>query len=192
MKWLQTSWVSLPALALIATAACAVKEAKNADSTAAGMDTSAVTTAGGAPAAPAAAAAAPASPAPSSTSSSGMLDPNSASRADLAAIPGMTDAVITAVIAARPYTSMVAVDKVLAGSLSEKQRDSVYTRVWIPIDLNKATGEEILLIPGVGPRMRHEFEEYRPYTSIEQFRREIGKYVDKNEVARLERYVVIR
>ena len=104
----------------------------------------------------------------------------------------MTDAVITAVIAARPYNNMVAFDKVLAASLSEKQRDSVYARVWRPIDLNTATGEEILLIPGVGPRMRHEFEEYRPYTSIEQFRREMGKYVDKAEVARLEKYVAIK
>jgi DNA uptake protein ComE-like DNA-binding protein len=121
-----------------------------------------------------------------------MLDPNSAGKADLAAIPGMTDAVIAAVIAARPYKDNVALDKVLAASLSEKQRDSVYTRLWLPIDLNKASGAEILLIPGVGPRMRHEFEEYRPWTSIEQFRREIGKYVDKDEVARLERYVVIR
>jgi hypothetical protein len=40
--------------------------------------------------------------------------------------------------------------------------------------------------------MRHEFEEYRPYTSIAQFRREIGKYVDSTEVARLERYVMVR
>jgi hypothetical protein len=40
--------------------------------------------------------------------------------------------------------------------------------------------------------MHHEFEEYRPYTSIERFRREIGKYVDSAEVARLERYVTIR
>jgi hypothetical protein len=39
--------------------------------------------------------------------------------------------------------------------------------------------------------MAHEFEEYRPYTSVEQFRREIGKYVDAKEVARLERYLVI-
>ena len=63
--------------------------------------------------------------------------------------------------------------------------------MWKPIDLNTAKGEEILLIPGVGPRMRHEFEEYRPYKDIEQFRREIGKYVDKAEVARLEQYVTI-
>ena len=44
----------------------------------------------------------------------------------------------------------------------------------------------------MGNRMQHEFEEYRPYRNIEQFRREIGKYVDQAEVARLERYVTIR
>jgi hypothetical protein len=39
--------------------------------------------------------------------------------------------------------------------------------------------------------MAHEFDEYRPYTDMEQFRREIGKYVDEDEVARLEQYVVL-
>jgi hypothetical protein len=48
-----------------------------------------------------------------------------------------------------------------------------------------------MTIPGMTNRMVHEFEEYRPYTSIEQFRREIGKYVDSNEVARLESYVTL-
>ncbi len=40
-------------------------------------------------------------------------------------------------------------------------------------------------------KMVHEFEEYRPYSSMEQFRREIGKYVDDDEVARLESYVTL-
>jgi hypothetical protein len=40
-------------------------------------------------------------------------------------------------------------------------------------------------------RMLREFKEYRPYTSIEQFRREMGKYASDEEVARLERYVII-
>ena len=39
--------------------------------------------------------------------------------------------------------------------------------------------------------MVHEFMEYRPYRNMAQFRREIGKYVDEKEVARLERYVTI-
>jgi DNA uptake protein ComE-like DNA-binding protein len=62
----------------------------------------------------------------------------------------------------------------------------------VPININTATDAQILAIPGVGPRMLREFKEYRPYTSIEQFRREIGKYVDKAEVARLEQYITIQ
>jgi DNA uptake protein ComE-like DNA-binding protein len=106
-------------------------------------------------------------------------------------VPGMTAAAADALIAGRPYQDMVAVDKALA-SLGADARKTVYAKVWKPIDLNTAKGEEILLIPGVGKRMQHEFEEYRPYKSMDQFRREIGKYVDKAEVARLEQYVTIR
>jgi DNA uptake protein ComE-like DNA-binding protein len=66
------------------------------------------------------------------------------------------------------------------------------TAAIVPININTATDAEILKIPGVGPKMLHEFKEYRPWTSIAQFRREIGKYVDKAEVARLEKYIVIK
>ena len=66
------------------------------------------------------------------------------------------------------------------------------TTAIVPININTASDAEILRIPGVGARMLREFKEYRPYTSIEQFRREIGKYVDKAEVARLEQYIVIK
>ena len=126
------------------------------------------------------------------TASTGaMLDPNSATRDQLAAVSGMTAPAADALVAGRPYKSMVDVDKALAKHLAADARKTVYAKVWKPINLNTASGDEILLIPGVGARMRHEFEEYRPYKSIEQFRREIGKYVDKNEVARLEQYVMV-
>jgi DNA uptake protein ComE-like DNA-binding protein len=120
------------------------------------------------------------------------LDPNAVTRDQLLALPGMDSAAADAILRGREYENMLAVDGALASHLSETERDSLYTRLWKPIDLNRASADEILLIPGVGPRMRHEFEEYRPYNSIERFRREIGKYVDSAEVARLERYVTIR
>ncbi len=147
-----------------------------------------------APAAPGAEApaAAPAAPAAPTAAAGAFLDPDQATRDELLAVPGFDAALADAVVAGRPYADMAAVDRVLAGRLGEPQRDSVYTRLWKPLDLNKASREEILLVPGVGNRMAHEFEEYRPYRNIEQFRREIGKYVDTNEVARLERYVAIR
>jgi len=180
--------LSVAALALATTlAACGRRDAEDANAGATAGATAAVvgaTTApvGGSTAATGATtAAAPASGA--------LLDPNTATREQLAAIPGLEGGLADSLVAKRPYADMRAVDKVLAGRLGEPQRDTVYTRLFKPIDLNSASKEEIELIPGVGPRMRHEFEEYRPYKNIEQFRREIGKYVDKNEVARLERYV---
>lgn len=137
-------------------------------------------------AAPATADAAPA------TDASAMIDPNSATREQLLAVPGMDAAAADALIQGRPYNDMLAVDRVLAARMGEPERKAAYAKLWRPIDLNRASKEEILLIPGVGARMQHEFEEYRPYRNIEQFRREIGKYVDKEEVARLERYVQVR
>lgn len=121
-----------------------------------------------------------------------LVDPNTATKEQLAAVPGMTPEIVDALVAGRPYADMRAVDKVLAAQkLDSAARRAVYGRVFKKLDLNKASGEEIVLIPGVGRRMRHEFEEYRPYKDMAQFRREIGKYVDKSEVARLERYVTI-
>lgn len=59
------------------------------------------------------------------------------------------------------------------------------------INLNAATAERILTIPNTGNRMVREFHEYRPYTSILQFRKEIGKYVDDATVAEYEKYVYV-
>ncbi len=145
---------------------------------------------------PAAAAPAPAAPPADTTvapaaADGAMVDPNTATREQLTAA-GLDAAAADALIQGRPYADMLAVDRALAPRMGEPQRKAVYARVWKPIALNSASKEEILLIPGVGPRMQHEFEEYRPYRNIEQFRREIGKYVDKEEVARLEKYVEVR
>ncbi|MCA1636543.1 MAG: helix-hairpin-helix domain-containing protein, partial [Acidobacteria bacterium] len=60
------------------------------------------------------------------------------------------------------------------------------------LNVNTASEDELLkTIPGFGKRMAHEFEEYRPYRSIEQFRREIGKYVSPEQVAEYEKYIYV-
>ena len=170
-----TRATTLPIAFLLATVAACSSDAGNAgDTLAVAVDTPALTV--------------PPAPAPGGA----LLDPNSASSADLAAIVGVGTAGATAIIAARPHANMVTVNALLPATLTEQQRDSVYTRLWKPINPNTATDAEILLIPGIGQRMLREFKEYRPWTSVEQFRREIGKYVDDAEVARLERYIVIQ
>jgi DNA uptake protein ComE-like DNA-binding protein len=60
------------------------------------------------------------------------------------------------------------------------------------LNINTASGAELLAaIPELGNRMVHEFEEYRPYRSIQQFRKEIGKYVDQAKVAEYEKYIFV-
>lgn len=126
------------------------------------------------------------------TASGALVDPNVADEATLAAIPGMTEELAAAVVGARPFANMLEVDALLGETLDEAAREALYNHVFIKLDLNAASDDEIKLIPGVGDRMAHEFEEYRPYDAIERFRREMGKYVDEAEVARLEQYVEIR
>jgi DNA uptake protein ComE-like DNA-binding protein len=63
--------------------------------------------------------------------------------------------------------------------------------VWVKYNLNTITNDQILSIPGAGERMTREFAEYRPYTTIGQFRAEIGKYVDEDVVASYEKYLFV-
>jgi DNA uptake protein ComE-like DNA-binding protein len=122
---------------------------------------------------------------------SAVLNPDIATDAELAGVPNLDATLVAAIVEQRPFADMSELDALL-GTLSETQRDEAYARVFLPINLNAASRSEIMLIPGISERMAHEFEEYRPYTSLEQFRREIGKYVDEDEVARLERYMTIK
>ena len=120
-----------------------------------------------------------------------VLNPNIADEGELANVAHLDEGLVAGIVDGRPFASTLEVDALLSGSLSEEQRAAVYAALFIPLDLNTASGDEIMLIPGMNNRMTHEFEEYRPYTSLEQFRREIGKYVDETEVARLEQYVFV-
>ena len=121
----------------------------------------------------------------------GVLNPNLEGAAELAAVPHLTAALVEQIIDRRPFLTMTAFDRVVSTSVATNRRDELYAKLFIPINLNNASREEILLVPGVGDRIAHEFEEYRPYRAIAQFRREIGKYVDDAEVARLEQFVFV-
>jgi DNA uptake protein ComE-like DNA-binding protein len=119
------------------------------------------------------------------------LNPNTATQAQLATVPHLTPALISAIQAKRPFKRTADFHAVLSGVLKPEQLAETYAKLFTPIDLNSATRDEINLIPGMSRKMAHEFEEYRPYKNIEQFNKEIGKYVPPAEVARLRSYVTI-
>ena len=110
---------------------------------------------------------------------------------DFKLIPGVGNKMAHEFEEYRPYASVAQFRREIGKYVDEAQVASYLQFVFVPLNLNTASEEDILLTPGVGKKMAHEFEEYRPYSSMEQFRREIGKYVDENEVARLARFVTI-
>lgn len=120
-----------------------------------------------------------------------VLNPNLATEEELMALKGMTPAIVKSISEARPISSNLTTEKIIGRYLSLEARNNLRSKLFLPVNLNTVSDEELGLIPGISRKMKHEFEEYRPYISISQFRREIGKYVDNKEVVRFEQYVFV-
>ena len=126
------------------------------------------------------------------------VDLNRGSDLELMFVPGMNAARVAAIKAGRPFATFDAFRAAMVKTKTPQSDPATLERyLFIPINLNTFTEPlmDTFASIGVGTRRwKREFAEYRPWTSTEQFRREIGKYVRGNpkEVTRLERYVIIR
>jgi DNA uptake protein ComE-like DNA-binding protein len=92
----------------------------------------------------------------------------------------------------RPWRNWAQFDKEIGKYVGQQETDRFKQYMFIPINLNTASDEDLLTVPGAGPRMVKEFKEYRPWKTKEQFDKEIGKYVGPKETARFWRYLVIQ
>ena len=60
--------------------------------------------------------------------------------------------------------SIAELHSLLTGAgLAAAQAAEVYAKAFVHVNLDTATPQELRLIPGVGARMAHELEEYRPW-----------------------------
>jgi DNA uptake protein ComE-like DNA-binding protein len=122
----------------------------------------------------------------------GVVDANTAAEKDLLAMPHMDAARVKAIVEKRPFSSITDLNALLLGQgLTQQQATEFYGMAFVHINLNTATPEEILLVPGAGKRMVHEFAEYRPWKTYAQFDKEIGKYVGAERTAQLAQYTFI-
>jgi DNA uptake protein ComE-like DNA-binding protein len=122
----------------------------------------------------------------------GVVDANTAPEKDLLGTPHMTPAIVKGLIEKRPFASITDLNAyLLSQKLTQAQANEFYTKAFVHINLNTATPEEILLVPGAGKRMVREFDEYRPWKSYAQFAKEIGKYVGADGAAQLAQYTFI-
>ncbi|MDQ3068205.1 MAG: hypothetical protein M3R55_00570 [Acidobacteriota bacterium] len=120
------------------------------------------------------------------------LNLNKTTKEEIMLIPGVGARMLREFEEYRPFASLAVFHKEIDKYVDDAELLRLEEYVFVPINLNTATDEEMMTIPGVGARMVREFKEYRPWKTAEQFRKEIGKYVNAKEVARLERYVIFQ
>ena len=121
-----------------------------------------------------------------------IVDANLAPEKDLLGFPHMNPAIVKGLIEKRPFASITDLNAyLLSQGLTAAQAMEFYGKAFVHINLNTATPEEILLVPGAGKRMVREFDEYRPWKTYAQFDKEIGKYVGAEQTAKLAQYTFI-
>src|SRR5688500_20191598 len=82
----------------------------------------------------------------------GVVDANTVSEADLAKMPGMTPAIAKALVAARPFDSITALNTFLVGQkLTQEQANALYRQMFIHIKLNTENAPQAREMP----RARH-------------------------------------
>jgi len=116
---------------------------------------------------------------------------NTATPEEILLVPGAGKRMVREFAEYRPWKSWAQFDKEIGKYVGAGGAAKLAQYCFIPVNLNTATDEDILSIPGAGPRMVREFKEYRPWKSYAQFDKEIAKYVGQKETDRLKRYVVI-
>jgi len=117
---------------------------------------------------------------------------NTATKEEILLIPGAGQKMTIEFPEYRPWKTFAQFDRQIGKYVGQEATDKLKQYVFIPVDLNTATDEDILTIPGAGARMVREFKEYRPWTTKAQFDKEISKYVGQKETDRLWRFVVIK
>ncbi|MEL7122422.1 MAG: helix-hairpin-helix domain-containing protein [Bacteroidota bacterium] len=119
-----------------------------------------------------------------------VLNPNLATKEELLTLAQVDENLAQQILDNRPFLNITDFAKLLT-AMDETAKENFLTTCFVPLNLNTTPEEEFLMVPGVGKKMAHEFEEYRPYKKVAQFRREMGKYVEDAEIARYEKYVFV-
>ena len=120
------------------------------------------------------------------------LNLNTTNEKDFKMIPGVGDRMAHEFEEYRPYKSIQQFKREIGKYVDEIEVSRYLSYIFVPVELNTSSEDNIKDLPGVGNKMAHEFVEYRPYVNLNQFRREIGKYVDDKELIRLERFVYLK
>jgi DNA uptake protein ComE-like DNA-binding protein len=113
-------------------------------------------------------------------------------REEFVLVPGAGNRMAKEFAEYRPWKSWLQFDKEIGKYVGQQETDRYKQYMFIPINLNAASDDALLTVPGANPAMIQAFKKSRPWKSMDQFNNEIGKAFGPKEAARLGRYFVIQ
>lgn len=123
-----------------------------------------------------------------------LLDPNTATQAQLSAVEGMSAAQVQAILDGRPFATPTELHAAIGEGMEYVDMFDIYSAVFVKVNINRGETEDYMMIPTTltPDHIAREVNEYRPYGDLQDdFSREMMKYVSPKEVAFLERFVVL-
>jgi DNA uptake protein ComE-like DNA-binding protein len=117
---------------------------------------------------------------------------NTGTREEFVLVPGAGPRMAKEFAEYRPWKSWAQFDKAIGKYVPPQETARFQQYLFIPINPNTATDADLLTVPGAGPELAMAFKEHRPWTTRDQFDKEIGKYAGPKDTARLSRYFVIQ
>jgi hypothetical protein len=122
----------------------------------------------------------------------GLVEPNVAADSVILALPHVTPALLEGLKAARPILSATVLDSIAAAkALNKAQRTTLFGRMFVHVDLNRGTEDEIMVIPGMDTTTAKAIVAGRPWKSFADFGTAMTKRKTAAEAARLEQYFFI-
>jgi DNA uptake protein ComE-like DNA-binding protein len=115
---------------------------------------------------------------------------NTGTKEEFMLIPGAGARMAAEFAEYRPWKTWAQFDKEIGKYVGPAETNRFKMYLFIPVNINTATDQDILTIPGADERILRDIRAYRPWKSREQWNVEIGRYTDADETARLFRYVV--
>ena len=111
-----------------------------------------------------------------------LVEPNVAADSTLAALPGLNADIATALRGARPILSAVSLDSILASkALSKAARTTLYSKLFVHVDINRGTDTEFMLIPGMDAKKLTAIKANRPFTTFDKYTAEMTKAANAAE-----------
>lgn len=115
---------------------------------------------------------------------------NTGTREEILLIPGAGNRMVREFDEYRPWRSWAQFDREISKYVGQEATDRLKQYVFIPLNVNSASDQDLMTIPGTNAALLARLKQGRPWASWEQLEQQLARSADPKEAARVSRFLV--